>query len=182
MPNIEMKAVYRDLDSARKIIKDLNSQFLWKDSQVDTYFFTRAGKLKLRQSQLNGSELLPYFKTDDDGLKRSDYVRLPTQEPELLCSLLDQLLGTKMVVRKIGEVYLIENVRVHLDQVDGLGNFLEFEAVFTEESAEVQNREKRKVEKLMQQFLISPSDLFDGSYPELLSAKASLQNTKSIEL
>lgn len=173
MPNIEMKAPFKDLAKARQKAKDLGGKFLWKDEQIDTYFQTKKGKLKLRQSRLNGSELLPYLKTEDGGLKRSDYVRLPTLEPQLLAVILDQLLGTKTVVRKIREVFLIDNVRVHLDEVDGLGNFLEFEAVFEEDSPRVQMAEHRKVVELMGHFGVTKSDLIQGSYPEMIGPKKS---------
>lgn len=168
MPNIEMKSMYGDLEFARKKVQELGGQFLWKDTQVDTYYFTKNGKLKLRQSEKNGSELLPYLKVDDGVLKRSDYVRLPTTEPELLASLLDQLLGRQLRVRKIREVYLIENVRVHLDQVEDLGSFLEFEAVYEDDTNETREKESKKVASLMTEFKVNPDLIFSGSYPDLI--------------
>lgn len=173
MPNIEMKARFTQLDNARATALELGGRYLWKDEQVDTYFNTRVGKLKLRQSGLNGSELIPYLKTDRDGLKHSEYVRLPAEDPALVERLLGQLLGTGLTVRKTREVYLIGNVRVHLDEVEGLGAFLEFEAVFDADTEEARNEETRKVAELMQRFGVRPSDLFDASYPELLRADSS---------
>lgn len=167
-----MKARYGDLAKARAIAMSLGGTFLWQDSQVDTYFSTKAGKLKLRQSGKNGSELLPYMKVENGGLKRSDYVRLPTEEPELLARILDHLLGTKLQVRKLREVYLIGNVRVHLDEVEELGSFLEFEAVFSEDTKEIQDLENRKVAELMIQFEVSAEMVFQGSYPDLLAKKS----------
>lgn len=149
---------------------ELGGKFLWKDQQVDTYFHTKKGKLKLRQSGLNGNELLPYIKIDEGGLKRSDYANLPVVNASLVEKLFDQLLGTVVRVEKMREVYLIENVRVHLDQVMGLGCFLEFEAVFSDDTPEVEQAESRKVAELMQKFGVKPENLLLGSYPELLAA------------
>lgn len=174
MPNIEMKARCPDLSKARETAVALGGNFLWKDLQRDTYFHTKTGKLKLRESGLNGSELLPYIKTENDGLKRSDYAQLPVQDAVLVRGLFDQLLGTAYEVRKEREVYLIGNVRVHLDEVVGLGNFIEFEAVFTDDSPSAEEAETRKVAELMQRFGVRPDQLFSCSYPELLAGEARL--------
>lgn len=169
MPNIEIKCRYPDLNKARDTALAMGARFLWKDSQVDTYFFTSKGKLKLRESKLNGSELLPYVKTSQADHKRSDYARIPVTEPVLVKKLFDELLGRKLEVRKEREVYLVGNVRVHLDQVQQLGAFLEFEAVFEEDTPAVVAAEQRKVTELMQKFDVKSEDLLDVSYPDLLA-------------
>jgi adenylate cyclase, class 2 len=171
MPNIELKAHYPKLPRAREIAIELNAEPLWKDEQIDTYFITRAGKLKLRESKLNGSELIPYVKVDKAGLMRSDYTRLPVANPELTKSLLNSLLGIKLSVKKQREVFLRGNIRIHLDEVENLGSFIEFEAVFEEDTPEVQSAERKKVYDLMKLFEISPGDVLDSSYPELLLKK-----------
>lgn len=169
MPNIEIKARFENLGQARERAIELGGKFLWKDQQTDTYFETRAGKLKLRESELNGSELLPYIKTEVEGLKRSDYAKLSVEDPALVERLLAELLGRKSQVRKLREVYLIHNVRVHLDEVHGLGNFLEFEAVFENDTPATVEAERTKLDQLLLQFGIKRADLLDGSYPELLA-------------
>ncbi len=166
-----MKTKYSDLTKARSVALNLGGSFLWKDQQIDTYFVTKAGKLKLRESGLNGSELLPYIKTETAELKRSDYARLPVDDPELVRLLFTKLLGQKTEIRKIREVYLIGNVRIHLDSVDKLGCFLEFEAVFESDAPDVEAREHQKVRELMQAFGVEQKDLIKSSYPELLARK-----------
>lgn len=172
MPNIEMKAPYPDLSRARETALRLGGEFLWKDEQIDTYFHTREGKLKLRESGRNGAELLPYIKGGQGELLRSDYAQIPVANPALTRGLLDRLLGRRNQVRKIREVFLLGNVRVHLDEVVDLGSFLEFEAVFEDDTPQAQERESRKVAELMREFGLSASDLFTGSYPDLLAAKS----------
>jgi adenylate cyclase class IV len=63
------------------------------------------------------------------------------------------------------------NVRIHLDQVRGLGNFLEFEAVMPKDSAKIRRAETRKVEKLLKIFQVSPKDMIDISYRDMLKRK-----------
>jgi adenylate cyclase, class 2 len=174
MPNIEMKARYADLNKAREIAQRLGAKFLWKDEQVDTYFCTRRGKLKLRETGLSGAELLPYVKSDEtcvtgQRLNRSDYAKIPIQEPALVKELLEALLGRRLEIRKLREVHLIGNVRIHLDEVRGLGRFLEFEAVFDGTAPEVEAAECAKVVALMAEFGLGEKDLLQGSYPDLMT-------------
>ena len=167
MRNIEIKARYSDLSRAREIAKELGGNFLWKDQQVDTYFTVARGKLKLRESGLNGAELLPYLKRDDHGHKRSDYAKLPVAEPDVVRGLLDELLGRKLQVRKTREVYLVGNVRVHLDEVEGLSTFLELEAVVPAGGNEA--AEHAKVRTMLDRFGVPTGDLLEGSYPDMLA-------------
>ena len=182
MPNIEMKAICNDLDKARANALRLGAIPLWKDSQVDTYFHTKAGKLKLRESGENGAELLPYIKTEQAGLKRSDYAKIPISDPILVKSLLEELLGKRLVVKKTREVLLIGNIRVHLDEVEGLGKFLEFEAVFEMDTPENRAREAEKVARLMVEFDSKNEDLIQCSYPELLDAANTTDPDKIVQI
>ena len=172
MPNIEIKARYPELARARVIAVEAGAKFLWKDTQVDTYFVTKQGKLKLRESSLNGAELIPYAKSESEGIKRSDYARIPIADVPLVKALFHQLLGTKIAVTKLREVYLLGNIRVHLDEVERLGSFLEFEAVFESESDATQTQEREKIRALMHRFHVSDEELLQGSYPDLLAEKA----------
>ena len=97
---------------------------------MDTYFRTRAGRLKLRESSLSGGELIPYLRPDAGGARRSDYRVIPVDDPPGVKALLTELLGVHRVVVKQREIFLAGNVRIHLDRVEGLGTFLELEAVF----------------------------------------------------
>lgn len=168
MPNIEIKARYRDHETARRVARELGATSLGRIHQIDTYFETRVGKLKLRESDVNGSELIPYIKVDQAETKRSDYARLPAQDPALVKRLLGELLGARLAVDKIREVFLVDNVRVHLDDVEGLGSFLEFEAVFDDDTPDAEERERAKLRELMSRFGVEPGDLLEGSYPDLL--------------
>jgi predicted adenylyl cyclase CyaB len=71
-------------------------------------------------------------------------------------------------VKKQRELFLLGNVRIHLDRVQGLGEFLEFEAVFKKDTPRIREKEKAKVEKLIRAFEIPPEDLLKFSYRELV--------------
>lgn len=167
--NIEIKARCADPDAARQISRRLATESLGVDHQIDTYFVTRSGRLKLRESSLSGGQLIPYLRPDQAGPKRSDYQVIPVPLPAQLKTLLTELLGVHRVVEKQREIFLVDNVRVHLDRVSGLGDFLELEAVF-DASAEAELRERAKVDQLMHVLGVAPDDLLETSYEGLLGA------------
>lgn len=166
MPNIEIKAHYGELEKARGIARRIGAKHLGLDHQVDTYFFTKQGRLKLRESSMSGAMLIPYLRCDSTGPKKSSYTLLDAKEPALAKTLLSQTLGVETVVEKHRDIYLYENVRIHLDEVRGLGRFLEFEAVYRDETPESEGREHGKIKELIKVFEISDGDLIEGSYRE----------------
>jgi adenylate cyclase, class 2 len=167
MPNIEIKAIYPELEKARKICQRLNARFVGVDRQIDTYFNVPNGRLKLRESSLSGAYLIPYVRPDKEGPKKSDYARVPVDNAEHIKTLLSQLMGVDLVVEKSREIYLVDNVRVHLDDVDGVGQFFEFEAVYEQDTREQHEIEELKVRQLMKEFEISEESLQKTSYQQL---------------
>jgi len=165
MPNIEIKARCHNLEQARAVAKRVATEHLGLDHQVDTYFYTAHGRLKLRESSLSGSMLIPYLRSDKTGPKRSDYALLKTEEPLLVKKLLSEMLGTETIVEKLRDIYLAENVRIHLDDVVALGQFIEFEAVY--QNATDEPKEHEKVMRLIREFGIAESDLIQGSYRDI---------------
>lgn len=165
MPNIEIKARCDDNAAAKAIAARLKAKHVGSDRQIDTYFKTGAGRLKLRESSLSGAQLIPYVRPNQTGPKKSEYTLLPVPHPELCKTLLAEILGIEAVVDKIRDIYLVGNVRVHIDTVQELGSFIEFEAVYRD--AEDETSECAKVEALMKQFNISSVHLLTGSYREL---------------
>ena len=165
--NFEIKARCADLPAARERAERLATEYLGIDHQVDTYFVTRCGRLKLRESSLSGGQLVPYLRPDQAGPRRSDYRILPVPDPAGTKALLSQILGVHRVVDKQREIFLVDNVRIHLDRVEGLGTFLELEAVFDGSPAD-EAEQQCKVERLMKELGIEPADLVARSYEGLL--------------
>lgn len=164
--NLEIKARCADLAEVRRRVEALGATRVARELQVDTYFVTRAGRLKLRESSLGRAELIPYRRPDAPGPRRSEYVVIPLPEPALTRALFSALLGVHRIVRKEREVFLWENVRIHLDRVDVLGTFLELEAVF-DGSAEAEPAERRKLADLLAALGVGDADLVAVSYEGL---------------
>ncbi len=167
MRNIELKARLAGLDAAREIAESLATERLGVQHQVDTYFNCRNGRLKLRQIDNLRSELVWYARADEEGPKASDYAVVPISNPETLKMALTAALGVRGVVDKRREIYLVDNVRVHLDEVAGLGTFLEFEAVLGPGVEDAAGH--ARLAGLQQQFGIAPADLLPGSYSDMIS-------------
>ncbi len=168
MPNIEIKALYPDLDKARAIARVLKARYMGRDRQVDTYFRTPAGRLKLRESALKGAQLIPCVRPNRKGPKQSDYLVIPVEKGSEAKRLFEALFGIDAVVDKQRDLFLSGNVRIHLDRVKGLGDFLEFEAVYKTDSAKNRAVEKGKVEKLLRIFEVPSKSLLRDSYRELV--------------
>jgi predicted adenylyl cyclase CyaB len=150
-------------------VRALGGERVGLDAQRDTYFAVPRGRLKLRESSLSGAQLIPYLRPDGDGARRSDYRVIPVPDAEGTRRLLAELLGVHRVVTKQREIFLVGNVRVHLDRVDGLGSFLELEAVF-DGSPAAEPGEHAKVGRLLAELGVRDADLVPTSYEALLGA------------
>jgi predicted adenylyl cyclase CyaB len=169
MTNLEIKARCRDLAAARAAAERVATQRLGLDEQVDTYFRTRAGRLKLRESSLSGGQLVPYVRPDEHGPKRARYQVIPIEDAAGLKALLTEILDVHRVVRKRREIFLHENVRIHIDRVEGLGEFVELEALYDgSPAAEVE--QQRLIDYLMKELGIEKSDLLATSYEGMIDA------------
>jgi adenylate cyclase class IV len=129
--NLESKFRCRDLDAVRAALPSLPTRREGVQLQTDTYFHARAGRLKLREIDGQPAMLIWYNRSDAATAKLCNYHLIPIGEPALLCTALTAALGERGVVRKRREIYLYRNVRIHLDEVEGLGTFVEFEAVLS---------------------------------------------------
>jgi adenylate cyclase class 2 len=127
--NLERKARHDDLAAARVSALSFGARFAAQESQTDTYFHVPHGRLKLREIDGRPAALIAYSRLDGVGSRLSSYYLVPAPEPTLLKAALTAALGVRGVVRKRRDIYLWYNVRIHLDDVEGLGSFVEFEAV-----------------------------------------------------
>ncbi len=167
MRNIELKCRIGGLDSARRVAAELATGRLGRQEQVDTYFDCPHGRLKLRQIDGLSAQLVWYARPDREGPKASDYRVVPVANPETLKAALGAALGVRCVVRKQREVFLFHNVRIHLDEVDRLGTFLEFEAVLGADLDDGAGHEQ--LADLIGRFGLDEADFLAGSYSDMLS-------------
>lgn len=136
--------------------------------QIDTYYQVPQGRLKLREVEGSpNAELIYYEREDVAGPKRSSVIILDIPDPHSLKQILTRVAGIKAVVDKIREIFLYENIQVHLDQVSGLGSFVEFELTAAQ-TLKHQEPASAKVERLRREMGISPKDLLKGSYSDFI--------------
>jgi predicted adenylyl cyclase CyaB len=164
--NIEIKARVRDLDQIRRRAEELSDTPVEVIPQEDIFFKTPQGRLKLRILSQNSGQLIYYTRPDREGPKRSDYHISLTSDPENLKHVLDLAYGIRGVIRKTRYVYLDSQTRVHLDDVEGLGQFMELEVVLREGQEDAEGQ--AIAESLMAALGIESSDLLEGAYIDLL--------------
>ncbi len=134
--------------------------------QRDTYFNAHNGRLKLREEEGAAPHLIAYERPDRAGRRESRYRIVEVARVEELKASLVAALGIKVVVAKERRLFLWEsNVRIHLDQVEGLGSFIEFEAVAPADSD--LSQEESQATQLRTAFEIDDADVIGGSYCDL---------------
>lgn len=127
--NIELKFEVPALEPVRRAVAAAGGAPQGVLRQTDTYFYCPHGRLKLRQTEGHAAQLIWYQRPDLPDARRSDYILAPVADAATLGDTLARALGVRLVVVKERELYLWKQVRIHLDHVSGLGNFVELEAV-----------------------------------------------------
>lgn len=140
--------------------------------QEDTYFDVPRGRLKLRREKGATAHLIAYERSNDSGQRESRYRLVEVEDDIELEAALASALGIKAVVKKARRLFLYEGVRIHLDRVDGLGSFIEFEGVATPEDHDL-TRFEALLTDLRHSLGIQDADLIGASYCDLILASAS---------
>jgi predicted adenylyl cyclase CyaB len=133
--NIEVKARVRDLAPIRSAIEPLADGPAQVLDQEDIFFAAPDGRLKLRTFADGNGELIHYHRRDIAGSKTSHYTIVLTSDPGAQRAILSSVLGVLGVVRKRRWLYMVGQTRVHLDRVEGLGEFVELEVVLRPDQA-----------------------------------------------
>ena len=160
--NVELKAHLPSLDAARLVARELTGGPPCVERQIDTYFHCSTGRLKLREIEGAGAQLLAYERPEKVDAALSRYRLAAIADAAGVKQILAEALGVERVVSKTREIYLYRNVRIHLDEVEGLGPFLEFEVVLDDGMSAAEG--EALVEALRKRFDIQPGDLVDVSY------------------
>ncbi len=166
--NVELKAI--DHDRAATLERCRNAGAVDREllHHRDTYFSVSAGRLKLRQALpgLTPAVLVAYERADEPEARLSAYHLVDVPDPAALLEALGGTLGVLRVVEKQRRLLLWEEtVRIHLDTVDGLGDFVEIEAV-ADEGSDL-SREHDQAERLQELLAIERGDIVSASYLEL---------------
>lgn len=169
--NIEIKArVFDFLDAIRKA-DQIADQGPAEIAQDDTFFNCDGGRLKLRQFSEGKGELIFYRRVNQAGPKESFFIRSQTIEPETLREALTLAYGQAGRVIKKRTLYLVGRTRIHLDRVEGLGEFLELEVVLSE--GDSLDDGVAEAERIMRELGIQQSQLVQTAYVDLLNEKSS---------
>jgi predicted adenylyl cyclase CyaB len=166
--NIEIKATIKDFDKLKQIVEKFSDTPCEVSRQEDTFFHTPNGRLKLRirNSAPDCGLLIYYDREDRSGPKQSNYIISFTSDPVLLKTILSNALGVRGIVRKQRLLYRVGNTRIHLDEVERLGSFLEFEVELS--SGHSPKQGKATAMKLMKKLGIEKTDLIERAYIDLL--------------
>ncbi len=166
--NIEIKARIASVDALAEALAEFADEGPIAIGQDDTFFRCENGRLKLRSFDATRGELIFYRRADSLGPKESNYTIAPTAAPEMLREALTLALGTTGRVRKARTLFLVGRTRVHLDRVEGLGEFLELEVVLRD--AEATQAGIDEAHRLMARLGVQPTQLIDTAYVDLLNA------------
>ena len=164
--NIELKARCPDRELAIKTCERLGARFVHSERQRDTYFSTGAYRMKLRESSLGKHWMIWYSRPNDVEARKSSYRLLPVADPTEKRKLFGTSMGVKAEVEKARHLYLLGPTRIHIDYVEGLGDFIEFEYVVSENAPEENGH--GAIDELREEFGINDEDLIAGSYSDLV--------------
>ena len=167
--NVEIKVRVADRAAARATAVRLGARPASVEVQIDRYYELVGGsRLKLRTVPGRPAELIRYRRPESAAVRASDYEVTPVRDAEARRCLVPK--GHPLVtVRKRREILLLDNVRIHLDEVDGLGTFLELEAVVDAAHDEVSCR--RRMAEITAALGLREAEFLRTSYAELLRAR-----------
>ena len=166
--NIEIKARVADLAAVETRAGAIADSGPVDIAQDDTFFACPRGRLKLRELAPGQGQLIHYHRPDQGGPKLSDYVIAPTSDPAALRDALTRAYGVAGRVRKHRRLYLAGRTRIHLDRVEGLGDYMELEVVLGpgDDTAGGEAEARR----IMQALGVAEADLVEGAYVDLMGA------------
>jgi len=159
--NVEIKARAADPAALRARAERLSGGPPAVLQQDDTFFHCRHGRLKLRVPAGAEAELIYYDRPDALEPSQCRYVVCPCPDPGLLREALSGALGIRGRVRKTRSLYLVGNTRIHLDEVDRLGTFVELEVVLSEGQTSAEG--ERTAREITDALGIDRGDLLEGA-------------------
>lgn len=174
MKNIEIK--YRLISSEglkNYFLQIPGIKFHWERQQIDSYYIVPNGRLKLREQAGEKAELIFYMRSDENQPRESYYEIYNPTNTELLKNILKRACGLDTVVKKQRVLLMYRNVRIHLDSVQNLGDFLELEAVINKTHHQLESQKNlEKLHTLLEEWDFIPESL---SYADLVKQKQTSQ-------
>jgi predicted adenylyl cyclase CyaB len=173
--NIELKALDPEPLASLERCHALGAKRGGEKWQRDTHFEVKRGGLKLREEDPGRPHLIQFERAGQAHERESRYRILDVQDAAALSASLAAAVGIRAVVVKRRLVVLWRGVRIHLDDVEGLGTFIELEAVAPPHSDLA--RERELVAFLRTALAITSDRVISRGYAEqLLSSSAVAPN------
>jgi predicted adenylyl cyclase CyaB len=164
--NYEFKAKSTQNQRYEQLLLAEKADFKGVDFQKDTYFNVPNGRMKLREGNIENF-LIHYLRSNDAAAKVSEVLLYKTAVDSNLKTLLTTALGVKVVVDKKRKIFFIDNVKFHLDEIEGLGEFVEIEAIDTDGTRSIADLKAQC--DFYQHFLgIENKDMMAISYSDML--------------
>lgn len=164
--NLEIKTPVTGISNCRRLaleyIRSDKSAKHFTEKQTDIYYNVKTGRLKLRIIDGKNGRLILYRRADRAGRRVSNYYLSETSTPDELDSIMTALYGKKVIVEKKREIFTSGNVRIHIDNVKGLGKYLEFEVIFNSIKTA-----RKTLDELIGHFKLDESAFIRGSYSDL---------------
>ena len=176
MQNVEFKAELREPDMARAALRKLGASPVGVVKQIDTYYRVASGRLKKRETEFDGNaepaEII-YYERHNRTLPKISKFDIYTEEQA------SERFGTLplpvwLTVTKTREISMWGAVRVHLDEVDELGRFIEFEALVSK--TQTLPRCHELVGELRRALGPTLGEAISVSYSDLLAAKQGIDD------
>ena len=165
--NIEIKARARDFDTQKKLAASISESKVQRLVQEDVFFNVPAGRLKLRILGPDNGELIYYLRPDTSSVKTCKYWISPTVKPPALLETLTRALGVRGVVKKKRHLYTAGQMRIHLDEVERLGKYIELEYVMKPDEPEKNG--EREVQRFLRHLGIEKEDIVGSAYIDLIA-------------
>ena len=167
--NIEIKARIENHQALAAKVAKIADQAPLVVVQNDTFFTCTNGRMKLRIISDTEGELIFYLREDKAGPKESSYEIYLTSAPNMLREILSLGYGIIGCVSKRRTIFMAGRTRIHLDDVDGLGHFLELEVLLAD--GEPSEAGSDVANNLLKMLGIPHDKLVEGSYLDLLNSK-----------
>ncbi|XP_029166488.1 uncharacterized protein LOC114937235 [Nylanderia fulva] len=176
MQNVEIKAKIRDIDYTISKAKELSNNDGKIITQHDIFYNATKARLKLRKFEDGTAQLISYVRPNIIGPKVSAYDKVSIYENivDLVDTILSNALGTVGVIKKTRHVFIVGRTRIHIDNVENLGNFIELEVMMQSGNADTDcDREtaEKTANDLLQVLSVKEEDLIAEAYIDLLNRK-----------
>jgi adenylate cyclase, class 2 len=163
---VEIKARCPDPEKTAAIIREAGARLTSSELQEDTFYRVQQGRLKLRRSKTD-RYLIGYRRPDMSGPKHCLVNLYAYRDADRLDKVLTEALGVRVSVKKMREVYRLDNIKFHIDRVEGLGSFVEIEVLGLRGNDSVEEL-RETCEKYLSLLEIQPEDLVEAAYADLL--------------